>query len=267
VCDLLVSGGYEYPGIGSVDVTSAAAMHDQITLARPDAVIHCAAFTQVDACEEPEGFARASAVNIDGVRTVAAAAEACGAFVVTISTDYVFDGEQPEPYVEWDRPNPRSIYGRSKLASEIEALACLGATVVRTSWVCGAYGGNMVKTILRLAAEHDTLTFVDDQLGHPSFADDLAIMLERLAIDRRPGVFHVTNQGAVSWYEFAREVLRAAGLDAERVKPISTAELTPPRPAPRPRNSVLDNAALRLDGVPLLPDFREPLARLVKHLT
>ena len=91
-------------------------------------------------------------------------------------------------------------------------------------------------------------------------------MLERLAIDRRPGVFHVTNQGAVSWYEFAREVLQAAGLDPARVKPISTADLTPPRPAPRPRNSVLDNAALRLGGVPLLSDFREPLARLVKQL-
>ena len=125
----------------------------------------------------------------------------------------------------------------------------------------------MVKTILRLAGEHETLTFVDDQRGYPSFADDLAVMIHRLVVDRRPGLFHVTNQGAVSWFEFAQAVLRAAGLDPERVKPIATADLQPPRPAPRPANSVLDNAALRLGGIDLLPDFHEPLVRLVRTLT
>ena len=125
----------------------------------------------------------------------------------------------------------------------------------------------MVKTILRLAGEHDTLGFVHDQRGHPTFADDLAVMIKRLAVERRPGTFHVTNQGEVSWYEFAREVLRAAGHDPDRVAPVSTAELQPPRPAPRPANSVLDNAALRLSGLPLLDDFRTPLARLVHRLT
>ncbi len=108
----------------------------------------------------------------------------------------------------------------------------------------------MVKTVLALAAQHDTLTFVDDQRGHPTFTADLAPMLRRLAVDRRPGLYHVTNQGAVTWYEFARAVLRAAGLDPERVVPITTAELHPPRPAPRPANSVLDNAALRLSRPP-----------------
>jgi dTDP-4-dehydrorhamnose reductase len=249
----------------TLDVADRDAVLQAITSTHPDVVVHCAAWTAVDACEaDPD---RAFRVNALGTRHVADACARTGAHLVSISTDYVFDGEQPDPYVEWDRPNPRSVYGRSKLGSEVETGAAPSATVVRTSWVCGAYGANMVKTILRLAGEYDTLTFVDDQRGHPTFADDLAVMLERLAIDRRPGVFHVTNQGAVSWYEFAREVLSAAGLDAERVKPISTAELTPPRPAPRPRNSVLDNAALRLGGVALLPDFREPLARLVKHLT
>jgi dTDP-4-dehydrorhamnose reductase len=125
----------------------------------------------------------------------------------------------------------------------------------------------MVKTILRLAGEHDTLSFVDDQRGNPTFAADLAPMLRRFAVERLPGAYHVTNQRAVSWYEFAREVLSAAGLDPERVKPISTAELQPPRPAPRPVNSVLDNAALRLQGIELLPDFSEPLGRLVRELT
>jgi dTDP-4-dehydrorhamnose reductase len=156
------------------------------------------------------------------------------------------------------------MYGRSKLGGELELGP--GDTIVRTSWVCGFHGGNMVKTILRLAGEHDTLSFVDDQRGHPTFADDLAAQIRRLVVDRRPGLFHVTNQAAVSWYEFAREVLAAAGLDPDRVRPIATADLDPPRPAPRPANSVLDNAALRLSGLPLADDFRVPLRRLVARL-
>ena len=198
------------------------------------------------------------------VRHLADGARRVGARVCHISTDYVFDGTKPDPYVEWDQPNPASMYGRSKLGGELE----LGPddTIVRTSWVCGFHGGNMVKTILRLAGEHDTLSFVDDQRGHPTFADDLAAVIHRLVVDRRPGLFHVTNQGAVSWFEFAQAVLEAAGLDPARVSPVATADLKPARPAPRPANSVLDNAALRLSGVPLAPDFHEPLARLVPRL-
>ena len=125
----------------------------------------------------------------------------------------------------------------------------------------------MVKTILRLAGEHDTLSFVDDQIGHPTFADDLAGAIKALVIDRRPGMFHVTNQGAVSWYQFARAVLEAAGEDPDRVRPVTTAELAGNHPAPRPANSVLDNAALRLSGLAVLDDFRVPLGRLVRTLT
>jgi dTDP-4-dehydrorhamnose reductase len=233
-----------------------------LTAIAPDVVINPAAWTAVDACESDAD--RAMRDNALAVRHLADGARRVGARVVHVSTDYVFDGSKHDPYVEWDTPNPQSVYGISKLAGERE----LGAddTVVRTSWVCGFHGSNMVKTILRLAGEHDTLSFVDDQRGHPTFADDLAAMIYRLVVDRRPGVFHVTNQGAVSWFEFAREVLRAAGLDPERVGPISTADLQPPRPAPRPANSVLDNAALRLGGIELLDDFRTPLQRLVARL-
>jgi dTDP-4-dehydrorhamnose reductase len=176
----------------------------------------------------------------------------------------VFDGTKTTPYVEWDTPCPRSVYGASKLGGEREVDP--GSTIVRTSWVCGYHGGNMVKTILRLAAEHPTLSFVDDQRGHPTFADDLAAAIKRLVVERRPGVFHVTNQGAVSWYEFARDVLSAAGHDPDRVKPVATSDLDPPRPAPRPANSVLDNAAMRLTGLPLLPDYHDSLQRLVTRL-
>jgi dTDP-4-dehydrorhamnose reductase len=244
------------------DVTDRDAILQVVTAAVPDTVVHTAAWTAVDACEDDPD--RAYRVNGLGTRHVTEAARRIGAKVCYVSTDYVFDGSKPEPYVEWDTPNPASVYGRSKLAGERELDS--DALLVRTSWVCGRHGHNMVKTILRLAGEHDELTFVDDQRGHPTFADDLATMIRRLVVERRSGLYHVTNQGAVSWFEFARAVLDAADLDPERVEPIATADLDPPRPAPRPPNSVLDNTALRLDAVPLLPHFSEPLGRLVAEL-
>ena len=246
----------------TLDITDRDAVLGAITSLQPDVVVHPAAWTAVDACEsDPD---RAFAVNALAVRHIADGARRVSARVVHVSTDYVFDGTKSSPYLEWDVTNPQSVYGASKLAGERE----LGpeATIVRTSWVCGFHGGNMVKTILRLAGEHDTLSFVDDQRGHPTFAGDLASMIHRLVIDDRPGLFHVTNQGAVSWFEFAQEVLRCAGLDPGRVGPVSTADLQPPRPAPRPANSVLDNAALRLSGVELLDDVRVPLQHLVTRL-
>jgi dTDP-4-dehydrorhamnose reductase len=193
------------------------------------------------------------------------ASELVGAHLLTISTDYVFDGTLDRPYHERDTPNPQSVYGRSKLAGEGEAGP--GATVVRTSWVCGEHGSNMVRTVLLLAAERDTLAFVDDQRGCPTFTSDLAPMLRRLAVERRAGIHHVTNQGAVSWYEFVRSVVSAIGKDPAMVRPIRTADLVPPRAAERPANGVLDNAVLREAGVPLLRDHREPLAELVARLS
>jgi dTDP-4-dehydrorhamnose reductase len=249
----------------SLDVADRDAVLQAITSTAPDAVVHAGAWTAVDACEgDPD---RAFRVNTLGTRNVTEAAHRIGAWLCYLSTDYVFDGTKPEPYVEWDTASPVSVYGRSKLSGEMEvAAAGADATIVRTSWVCGLHGHNMVKTILRLAREHEKLAFVDDQRGQPSFADDLAPMIRRLVVEQRPGVFHVTNQGAVSWFEFARTVLEVAGLDPGRVRPIATADLDPPRPAPRPANSVLDNAALRLSGLPLLPHYRHPLERLVGQL-
>lgn len=245
-----------------LDIGDRDAVLSAITTLRPEVIVNPAAWTAVDACEsDPD---RAFRDNALAVRHLADGARRVGARIVHLSTDYVFDGTKNAPYVEWDSTAPTSVYGASKLAGERE----LGPddTVVRTSWVCGFHGGNMVKTILRLAGEHQTLSFVDDQRGHPTFAGDLARMVHRLVVDRRPGTFHVTNQGAVSWFEFAQEVLRAAGLDPSRVTPVATVDLQPPRPAPRPANSVLDNAALRLSGVELLEDFRVPLEQLVTRL-
>jgi dTDP-4-dehydrorhamnose reductase len=249
----------------TLDVGDRDAVYQAITGVEPDVVVHAAAWTAVDACEsDPDTAYR---VNALACRWVADASRRVGAHLCTVSTDYVFDGTKDEPYVEWDRPNPQSVYGRSKWGGEQEVAAhAPGATVVRTSWVCGEHGGNMVKTVLKLA-ERPELAFVDDQRGHPSFTADLAIGIRRLVAARVPGLFHLTNQGAVSWYEFVQAILSSAGHDPAKVRPIKTADLDPPRPAPRPANSVLDNAALRLAGFPLLPHYRESLDRLVAALT
>jgi dTDP-4-dehydrorhamnose reductase len=249
-----------------LDVADRDRVLSTLTELRPDLVIHAGAWTAVDACEaDPD---RAWRVNALGCRHLAEGAAAVGAHLVSVSTDYVFDGASPRPYHEWDPTNPQSVYGQSKLGGEREILGRLpGAAVVRTSWLCGLHGANMVKTVLRLAAAGGPLRFVDDQRGCPTFTADLAGMILELGVGRRPGIFHVTNQGPTSWYEFAREVVACAGLDPALVEPIATADLSPPRAAPRPANSVLDNAALRLGGVPLLPDHREPLEGVVKMLT
>ena len=230
--------------------------------ARPDAVVNCAAYTEVDACEaDAVGAFEANAM---AVRHLAEAARRLDAHLCHISTDYVFSGDKPEPYHEWDRPDPRSVYGASKLAGEHEAGPA--ATVVRTSWLCGRHGSNMVGAVLRLAADGGPMRFVDDQRGSPSFTPDVAAVVERLCAARRPGLYHVTNQGGLSRYEFAREVMAAAGHDPDRVEPIAAVDLQPPRPAVRPANSVLENRALALAGLELPADFRAPLKRLVAAL-
>lgn len=263
--DAATARGHDVRGLAraDLDVTDEASVRATMLREKPDAIVHAAAWTAVDACEGDHD--KAFLFNGTATGYVAAAAREVGAHVVYVSTDYVFDGTKTSPYVETDTPNPQSVYGASKLAGE-QALDVSRDTIVRISWVCGLHGANMVKTILRIAARQEALTFVDDQIGNPTFADDAARMIVRLAVEQRSGVWHVTNQGAVSWYEFTREVMRAAGHDPARVKPVKTRDLVPPRPAPRPANSVLDNQALRVAGIPLLDHFRVPLERLVHRL-
>jgi dTDP-4-dehydrorhamnose reductase len=249
-----------------LDIACRNDVHAAITSFRPDAVIHCAAWTAVDACEDDPD--RALALNGIAVRSVAEACHRVGAHLVHVSTDYVFDGTLDRAYHEWDDTNPMSVYGMSKLIGEREALA-LGAdvAVVRTSWVCGEHGGNMVKTVMKLVDQHPQLGFVCDQVGHPTFTADLAPMLRRLAGDRRSGVHHLTNQRPVTWFEFVQEIVVLLGRDPAMVVPIMTADLQPPRPAPRPANSVLDNAVARMSDLPPMRDFAAPLAELVARLS
>lgn len=249
-----------------LDVTNADDVREAVENVEPDVIIHAAAYTAVDDCEWNPTLA--NSVNGTATQHVVDAAARVGSRVIYISTDYVFDGRKTAPYVEADRPNPTSVYGASKLAGE-RAVASLGdaGLVVRTSWVCGRHGSNMVKTILRAAQAHPTLTFVDDQVGKPTFTADLAFSLLDLAQRDDSGIMHVTNEGVVSWFDFCREVLAAADLDPGRVVPCSTDELTPPRPAPRPANSVLANTRFADLGLSLLRDFREPLREVVRDLT
>jgi len=227
-----------------------------LTTAEPDAVIHAGAWTAVDACEsDPD---QAFRVNALGTRHVQHAARVVGAQVFYVSTDFVFDGTQRSPIDEWSPTGPLSVYGRSKLGGEMEIDP--GNTIIRTRG-----GTGFVKTMLRLAGEGDEVRVVVDQVGSPTFTEDLAQAIKRLVVGRHSGTFHVTNQGTASWHDLAQATFVAAGLDPARVVPVSTAEY--PTAAKRPAYSVLDNAAMRLQGLPLLPDWQSSLERLVKELT
>jgi dTDP-4-dehydrorhamnose reductase len=275
---VLITGAHGQLGRELVDVFAADDVigcgHDVLDVAdrdqvlqvvghvRPDVIVHAAAWTDVDGCEtDPE---RALRVNALGTRHVAGAARMVDARVCYVSTDYVFDGTANRAYTEWDQPNPLSSYGRSKLGGERELAP--EDTIVRTSWVCGKHGKNFVRTVLDRANRGLELKVVKDQHGCFTLADDLAATIRRLVVGRLAGIFHVTNQGPTTWYRLACDALIAAGLELTPVQPIATAELRPPRPAPRPMFSVLDNAALRLSEIPLLPDYHDALARLVASL-
>jgi dTDP-4-dehydrorhamnose reductase len=268
VVDHLSAAGDEVTAVdrAQLDIAVGEDVDRLVAEVRPDVVINCAAFTAVDRCESEVELAHA--VNEHGVRSLAQACGRVGAHLVHLSTDYVFDGRLDRPYREDDATNPQSVYGRSKLAGERAASEVLGdaATIVRTSWVCGEHGNNMVKLVRRLAATGNPMSFVDDQRGCPTFTADLAPGLRSLALDRSGGIFHLTNAGPVSWFEFVREILTVSGHDPEMVTPISTSELDPPRPAPRPANSVLANARWIAEGRTPLRDFRTPLAELVRRL-
>jgi dTDP-4-dehydrorhamnose reductase len=213
-------------------------------LGQPDVVLHAAAWTNVDGAEgDPQG---AAAVNVGGTANVAA----LGAPLVYYSTDYVFDGSKGEPYVESDGPNPRSAYGRSKLHGE--AAAGERAWIVRSSWLFGPTGTNFVRAMLRLGAKRDEVAVVDDQRGSPTYARDLAHAIELLLRRGAQGIVHATNSGQTTWYGFAREIASAMGMADASITPVTTEEF--PRPAPRPRYSVLSGARFRaLTGENLRP--------------
>lgn len=241
--------GHEPIGLAraELDVTDADAVRDRLTAARPQVVINCAAWTDVDGAETDE--AGATAVNGRGAAHVAAAADAVGAAVIYPSTDYVFDGHKREPYVESDPVDPRSAYGRSKLAGERATITANARHhVVRTAWLFGIAGANFVDTMLRVGRRRTEVSVVDDQVGSPTFTGHLARALVRLPAGECFGIHHIGAAGECSWFEFARAIYARAQVDC-RVKAISSAELA--RPAPRPAYSVLRSE--RDDAIELRP--------------
>lgn len=248
--------GHEVVGMGrdALDVTDAAAVERVVREWVPEAVIQCAAYTRVDDAEAEE--ATAHAVNADGTRNVARACRDVGARLVYPSTDYVFDGQATTPYRPDHPTAPLNAYGRSKLAGEEAAREAGDWIIARTSWLYGAGGRNFVSTILRRALDGAQLRVVDDQRGTPTWTGTLAATLAALLeAEVPPGVYHTTSRGETTWYDFACEALRLAGIDAD-VVPVPTDAF--PTPARRPRYSVLDCSSTEAAVGPL-PDWRDAL--------
>lgn len=260
----VLSNGHEVVAAtrSEADVTELPKVIGLVEQVQPDVVVNSAAFTDVDGCENDRE--RAFLVNALGARNVAIAARKAGAKLVYISTDYVFDGRKDGRYLEFDLPSPINVYGESKLWGERLVKEQLHRFfIVRTAWLYGRTGKNFVKTMLRLAHEKSELRVVNDQRGTPTNTEDLARQILQLIATDAYGTYHCTSQGDCTWYQFAVEIFRLAGLKVE-VCPVPTEEY--PRPARRPRNSVLENYMLKLQGLDIMPRWEEGLARFMPKL-
>lgn len=226
--------------IDNLDITDASAVLKFVASHKPDVIINCAAMTNVDGCET--NYETAFKVNAAGVRNLACAAESIGAKLIHVSTDYVFAGDGKKPYIEWDIVNPQSVYGASKALGEKYALSfCKRTFIVRTAWLYGYVGKNFVKTVRRVIREKGAITVVNDQLGNPTNANDLAHHLLKLAVTEDYGIYHCTGKGECSWYDFAVKIAEYSGMP-DTVKPCTTAEYN--SPTKRPAYSSLRNLAL-----------------------
>src|SRR3954451_613623 len=260
VADEATKAGHEVyvTDLPELDLTDAQAAFDHIGEVEPDTVIHCAAYTDVDGAEAHEELALR--INMEAAGNVTAAAGLNGAFVVAVSTDYVFAGDADRPYVESDKPAPRSAYGRTKMLGE-RAVEDIGTAfaIARTAWLFGAGGKNFVDTMLSLAADHDEVRVVDDQVGSPTWTGFLAPALVQIAEQGTEGFHHLAGAGQCSWADLAEEIFRVAGLDT-RVVRVTSEEFV--RPAPRPAWSVLGTE--RADAV-VLPPWQEHVAAYLKE--
>ncbi|ADG41270.1 dTDP-4-dehydrorhamnose reductase [Leuconostoc kimchii IMSNU 11154] len=237
-----------------LDITNRVAVLAAFEKEQPDVVFHAAAYTKVDLAED-EGRELNWQVNVDGTKNVADAAKQYGAKLVAVSTDYVFDGTKNNDYVETDAVNPQNAYGRAKLAGELAVTESgADAYIVRTSWVFGEFGNNFVYTMRRLAATHPKLTVVNDQLGRPTWTRTLAeFMLHLINVQATYGVYHLSNAGTTTWFEFAREILKDTDVE---VTPVTSAEF--PQKAYRPRHSVMSLEKAEATGFEIL-NWREAL--------
>ena len=250
-----------------MDITNAAQVREVISAVHPDAVIHCAAWTAVDAAEDADKQAKVQAINVQGTANIAAVCRELDCKMMYISTDYVFNGQGETP---WDPDckdyQPLNVYGQSKLGGELAVSGALEKYfIVRIAWVFGLNGSNFIKTMLKLSETHDTLRVVCDQIGTPTYTYDLARLLVDMIESEKYGYYHATNEGGyISWYDFACEIFRQAGR-ATKVQPVTTAEYGVSKAA-RPFNSRLDKSKLAANGFTPLPDWKDALARYLKEI-
>ena len=255
--------GIEYIGVDveEMDITDADACRRVITEAAPDAVIHCAAYTAVDAAEDNVELCRK--INAEGTKNIAEVCRDLDIKMMYISTDYVFNGEGTRPWEPDDHREPLNIYGLTKYEGEvyIERLVKKFFTV-RIAWVFGVNGKNFIKTMLRLGKERGAVSVVDDQIGSPTYTYDLARLLVDMIQTEEYGRYHATNEGLCSWYEFACEIFRQAGMDEVTVTPVDSSQF--PAKAKRPKNSRMDRSKLVEKGFTPLPTWQDALGRYLK---
>lgn len=245
-----------------LDITDGDAVRAILSEERPDAVIHCAAYTAVDAAEENEELCRR--VNAEGARNFADACRELNCKLLYISTDYVFSGEGERPWEPDDEREPKSVYGRTKYEGELAVQNALEKYfIVRIAWVFGINGKNFVKTMLNLSKNHDTVRVVNDQFGSPTYTYDLAKLLADMIVTEKYGVYHATNEGVCSWYDFACAIFREAGIEMN-VIPVTTEEYG--AKAERPANSRMSKEKLTENGFERLPAWQDALKRYIAAL-
>ena len=250
-----------------LDITDGESVRTKLTSVNPDAVIHCAAWTAVDAAEAEENKAKVYAVNSEGTKNIAQACKELDCKMIYISTDYVFDGEGTEPWQpDCKEYAPLCVYGDSKLKGELAVSGILDKYfIVRIAWVFGRNGSNFIKTMLKVGKKYDTVRVVNDQIGTPTYTFDLAKLLADMCESDKYGYYHATNEGGyISWYDFTREIYRQAGYSTE-VLPVTTEEYGLSK-AKRPRNSRLDKSKLTENGFALLPTWQNALSRYLKEI-
>lgn len=249
--------------VDEMDITDAAACRRVISQSGADAVIHCAAYTAVDAAEDQVELCRK--INGEGTRNVAQACHDVDMKMMYISTDYVFDGEGTRPWEPDDERAPLNVYGQTKYEGELAVEELIEKYfTVRIAWVFGVGGKNFIKTMLRLGKERGAVSVVDDQVGSPTYTYDLARLLVDMIQTDHYGRYHATNEGLCSWYEFANEIFHQAGMDDVKVTPVSSSEF--PAKAKRPANSRMSKEKLSENGFERLPSWQDALGRFLKEI-
>lgn len=257
--------GIEAVGVDveEMDITDAQAVDRVITDAKVDAVIHCAAYTAVDAAEDNVEICRR--VNADGTEYIAKVCKKLDIKMIYISTDYVFDGEGERPWEPDDERHPLNVYGQTKYEGELAVEQNLEKYfIVRIAWVFGVNGKNFIKTMLRLGEERGAVSVVNDQIGSPTYTEDLAVLLVDMVQTEKYGRYHATNEGLCSWYEFACEIFRQAGMDQVKVTPVDSNAF--PAKAKRPHNSRMSKDKLEANGFHRLPAWQDALGRYLKEI-